>query len=103
MIVKADKGRTSVIIYTEDYLRAQIKLHKPGQSIRPIVNNRNAPGYKISKALVKKLNNAINLKNHYIIKDSITLANELIQININENHRMVTFDIKDLYVNTVYQ
>ena len=66
---------------------------------KQIVNNRNAPGYKISKALIKKLNNAINLKNHYIIKDSITLANELTKININENHRMVTFDIKDLYVN----
>jgi len=28
-------------------LRAQIKLHKPGQPIRPVVNNRNAPAYKI--------------------------------------------------------
>ena len=30
-------------------LRAQIKLHKPSQPIRPVVNNRNAPAYKISK------------------------------------------------------
>jgi len=80
-------------------LRAQIKLQKSGQPIRPILNNRNAPGYKISKVLVKKLNNAINLKNHYTVKDSITLANEQIKINIYENHRMVTFDIKVLYVN----
>jgi len=60
-------------------LRAQIKLHKPGQPIRPVVNNRNAPAYKISKLLVNKLNN-LNLRNHYIVKDSTALANDLTKL-----------------------
>jgi len=42
-------------------LRAQIKLHKTGQPIRPVVNDRNAPAYKISKLLVNKLINLLNL------------------------------------------
>jgi len=84
-------------------LRAQIKLHKPGQPIRSAVNDRNAPVYKISKLLVNKLNNLLNLWNHYIVKESTALANDLTKLKINENHRMITFDIKDLYVNIPIQ
>ena len=68
-------------------LGAQIKLHKPGQPIRPVVNNRNAPAYKISKLLVNRLNNLLNLRNHYIVKDSIALANDLTKMKLDENHR----------------
>ena len=159
MVAKADKGKTCVIIYTDEYnkkghnflnennfqklqkdptdkyqklitktllhsdlvidkkqkqyltqkkpqptnLRAQIKLHKPGQPIRPVVNNMNAPAYKISKLLVNRLNNLLNLRNHYNVKDSTALANDLTKIKLDENHRMITIDIKDLYVNIPIQ
>ena len=76
-------------------LRDQIKLHKPGQPIRPVVKNRNAPAYKISKLLINKLNNILNLRNRYIVKDSTPLANDLTKLKIEENHGMVVFDIKD--------
>jgi hypothetical protein len=36
-------------------LKAQIKIHKPDNPIRPVINNINAPAYKISKFLVNKL------------------------------------------------
>jgi hypothetical protein len=49
--------------------------------------------------LVKKLNSLLNLQNQYNVKDSTTLANDLINLKIDENHRLITFDIKDLYVN----
>ena len=58
-------------------LRAQVKLYKPGQPIRPVVKDRNAPAYKISKLLVNKLNNLLNLRNHYIINDYTALASDL--------------------------
>ena len=158
-VVKADKGKTCVIIYTDEYnkkvhkflnennfqklpkdptdkyqklitktlqhsdliidkkqkqyltqkkpqppnLRAQIKLHKPDQPIRPVVNNMNAPAYKTSKLLVNRLNNLLNLRNHYNVKDSATLANDLTKIKLDANHRMITLDIKDLYVNIPIQ
>jgi len=153
-VVKTDKGKTCIIIYTDEYnkivhnfltennfqklqkdptdkyqklitktlqhsnlivnkiqmkyltqkkpqppnLRVQIKLHKPGQPVRPVVNNRNAPVYKMSKLLVNKLNNLLHLRNHYIVKDSTALANDLTKLKIDENYRMITFDIKDLHI-----
>jgi len=80
-------------------LRAQIKLHKPGQPINPVVNNRNAPPYKMSKLLVNKLNNLLHLRNHYIVKDSIALANDLTKLKKDENHRMITL-ISRIYMST---
>jgi galactitol-specific phosphotransferase system IIB component len=141
MVVKADKGKMCVIIYTNDYtekvhnflnnnnfqkvqkdhmdkykklitkalqqcdlivhkkqmkyliqkkpqppsLKAQIKIHKLDNSIRPVVNNMSAPAYKISKFLVNKLNDHQNLKHRYNVKDSTTLANDLTKLEIDKN------------------
>jgi len=59
----------------------------------------NAPAYNISKLLVNRLNNLLNLRKHYIVKNSTALANDLTKMKLDENHRMITLDIKDLYVN----
>jgi hypothetical protein len=34
---------------TPPTLKAQLKIHKPGIPIRPVVNNRTAPAYKDTK------------------------------------------------------
>ena len=155
MITKADKGKTIVFIYVNDYnskvydflnnknfqtlrkdptdkfqklvktalkqfdqiiskqqikyliqrkpqpptLKAQIKIHKPNNPIRPVVNNINAPTYKLTKLLTKTLNEYLHLKYQYNVKDSITLAHDLKKLTTVEHHKMITFDIKDLYVN----
>ena len=41
----------------------------------------------------------MNLANHNTIINSTNLALDLIKFNINKNHRLITLDIKDLYVN----
>jgi hypothetical protein len=154
IIVKADKGKTSVILYSDDYtekvhtflndnfqtiqtnptdifqkllnkklqqcnlivnknqikyllqkkpqvptLKAQIKMHKPGNPIRPAINNMNAPAYEISKYLANKLNEYLNPEHQFTTKNSINLAEDLTKLKINGNYRMLTYDIKDLYVN----
>ena len=43
-------------------LKAQIKLHKEGEPIRPVVNNIQAPTYKIAKYLNKWLSNTLQLQ-----------------------------------------
>ena len=54
--------------------------------------------------MAKILNQYITLNNHYNITNSVNLANDLTKLEINENHRFITFDIKDLYVNVpVYE
>ena len=39
------------------------------------------------------------MRNHYIVKESTAPANVLTKLKIEENHRKITFDIKDLYGN----
>jgi len=45
-------------------LKAQIKLHKTGIPIRPVINNRTAPAYKLAKHMTKILNQHISLNDH---------------------------------------
>jgi hypothetical protein len=154
MIVRADKGKTILIINTDEYtekvhlshrkqlphptkkhhrhlqeilqhcnlvidkkqikhltqkkpqppaLKAQIKLHKPGNPIRPVINNINAPSYKVAKHLIGILNRHLHLGNQYNVSNSTTVANNLTKLKINENHKIITYDIKDLYVNIPIQ
>jgi len=143
MIVRADEGRTIIIINTDEYTRkvqnfltennfhtlqkllqqcnliidkkkikfltqknpqtptlnAQIKLHKPGNPIRPVTNNTKAPSYKIAKHLTDVLSWNLHTSNQYNVKNSIAMAENLTKIEINENHKLITYDIKNLYIN----
>ena len=78
-------------------LNALLKLHKPDIPIRPVVNNRNSPTHKTARRLNTILNNRYNTIN------SNTLANEMVKPKINSHHRLLTLDIKDLYVNVPIQ
>jgi len=64
-----------------------------------VINNTQAPAYKITKYINKKMHHLINLPNNYNAKNSYEIAEELNKIQINENSRIITLDIKDLYVN----
>ena len=49
------------------------------------------------------INQHLHLSNQYNVKNSITLADNLTKIEINEHHKLITSDIKDLYVNIPIQ
>ena len=80
-------------------LKAQIKLHKDGNPIRPVINNIHAPSYKAARRLNKILQQCLNLGNQYTVVNSVTLAQDLMKLNISNKHRLITMDINDLYVN----
>ena len=80
-------------------LNVQIKIHKDNEPIRPVINNIQAPTYKIAKHFNKWLPNLIQLHNTYITNNSTLLGTELKTLYINEYNLMITMDIKDLYVN----
>jgi hypothetical protein len=80
-------------------INAQIKLHKPEAPIRLVVNNKTAPSYKITKKLNEVLNKHLPLTNHYTAFNSTSLANDLVNLIINDKHKLMTLDIKDLYIN----
>jgi len=88
---------------TAPKLNALIKIHKENEPIRPVINNKQVPSYKIYKYLNKRLNNLTNLPYTYTTKNSYEIGQELNNIQINKHNRMITLDIKDLYVNLPVQ
>jgi hypothetical protein len=60
-----------------------------------------ATAYKIAKYLIKIFNTHTHrtLNNHYNVDNSTNLAIFLTNLKINEKHKLITYDIKDLYVN----
>jgi hypothetical protein len=80
-------------------LNALLKLHEKDIPIRPVINNRTAPTYKVAKFMTTLIRDHITLHNLYNIHNSNQLANDITNLKITNECRMVTFDIKDLYVN----
>jgi hypothetical protein len=80
-------------------LTARLKIHKPNIPIRPVVNNINAPTYKVARFMAKSLKDYLNLTNTYNTVNSHSLAQGISKLTINEHRKLVTYDIKDLYVN----
>jgi hypothetical protein len=57
--------------------------------------------YYIYRALKqnKIINKNIALPNSYNVRNTLEIAQELTQVKLTKNHRIMTLDIKDLYVN----
>jgi hypothetical protein len=80
-------------------INAYIKTHKENEPIRPVIDNTQAPSYKIAKFLNNKIKAYINLPNTYTIINLGEIAQELHKLHSTEKHRILILDIKDLYVN----
>jgi peptide methionine sulfoxide reductase MsrA len=80
-------------------LRALMKLHKTSITIRPIINWKNAPAYKLASFLTKIIGEYITLPNTFNVQNTMQLISELNTISINQNARMCSFDITNMYTN----
>lgn len=80
-------------------LRSQPKIHKKNCPIRPIVNSRNSPGYKITNKLNQILAKMYTYTENYSIKNSQQLIEEIKNINIPHSAQLASFDITNLYTN----
>jgi glutamate formiminotransferase len=74
-------------------LNALIKTHKEDKPIRPIINHIQVSCYKIAKHLNKKLNQLISLPYTYTTKNSKEVVQELSNIQIDDQHKIITLDI----------
>jgi hypothetical protein len=79
------------------YIFGSIKLHKIDKPIRPIVNWRNSPGYKLAVHLAKILKYTIRLPNAFNIQNSNMLMTSLKQLDIQPYVKVCSFDIKNMY------
>jgi len=80
-------------------MRGLVKLHKEDTPIRPIINWRNAPGYKLAKMLAGKLTLKIPLPSAYNVTNTVQLTNDVIDIPYDHNIKFASFDINSMYSN----
>jgi len=80
-------------------LNILIKTHKENMPIRPVINNKLAPSRKLAKHLNKKIHSWQILPNTYNARNSLDIAEESVNLEMNISNRIITLDIKDLYTN----
>ena len=80
-------------------LKSLPKIHKKDIPIRPIVNFRNCPSFRLAKFLHGFLNKNFLFHNNRSIKNSSDLINHIHDIEINSNILMVSYDISNMYTN----
>jgi hypothetical protein len=97
-----DKNRSKYTLNikpTAPKINAYIKTHKDNNPIRPVIDNTQAPSYKIAKFLDRRIKECVNLPNTYTVQNSNNIVQELQKLHTTKNHKMITLDHKDLYVN----
>lgn len=68
------------------------KIHKPGDTMTPIVSNINAPTQKLAKHLVN-IFTSFKKFNSLSVKNNIELIENVSKIKIEVNDRLVSFDV----------
>jgi hypothetical protein len=84
-------------------IRGLIKLHKSDQPIRPVVNWRNAPAYKLAKLFTQKIQDLTPLPYSFNIKNTTHLIHQLKQTPITPSTRFASLDISNMYSNIPVQ
>lgn len=80
-------------------LRAQPKIHKVNSPIRPIVNYRGSPAYKLSMELNDVLNKHYVFQQQFSITNTYELVNRVKDIKIPVGYKWMSLDITNLYTN----
>ena len=80
-------------------IKGLIKLHKPEHLIRPVVNWRGVPAYKLAQLFTKKIRIIAPLPHTYTIGNTRELSNKLESTPILPHHSLASLDISSLYTN----
>ncbi|XP_036320425.1 uncharacterized protein LOC118734935 [Rhagoletis pomonella] len=97
-IIKPNQIHTLTIMNSSaPPMNALPKIHKLGTPMRPIINHRSAPSYKLSKHLKTILKDNLGLPNKYTISNTTELIEKIKDSAITMDTKLVSFDIKDLY------
>lgn len=72
------------------------KIHKDGYPLRPICSSINSPSIELCKYIVNILKN-LTKNSIYNIKDAVQFRDKVKNLTINENEKMVSFDVVSLF------
>lgn len=84
-------------------LKAFPKIHKVNTPIRPIINFRSAPSYKLSHFLQKYLKDNYKFSNNRSINSSTDFAHKVCQSSLRNTHRMMSLDVVNMFTSVPLQ
>jgi hypothetical protein len=76
-----------------------IKVHKQHRPLRRIVNWKESRGYKIGKHIKPLLKGVLTFPYSFNVQNSHSLAQSLSNIETDENKKLCSFDIENMYTN----
>jgi hypothetical protein len=80
-------------------MRGLIKIHKTESPIRPVVNWKNTPTYKLAKKLVEVLQTHTPLPYNFNIKNTAQLINDLTDIPYDHSLSLTSLNTTNMYTN----
>lgn len=75
------------------------KIHKPDTPIRPLINYKTAPCYKIAKVLQKVIKANITIVNNNSLKNNLEIIEKTKNLNILPQHKLISLDVTNMYTN----
>jgi hypothetical protein len=76
-----------------------IKIHKPGNPIRPVVSGIGSPSHKLAHHLNKLVTQYSSFKPKYGIKNSLDLISKIKDVKVPLKARLISVDIVNLFTN----
>jgi hypothetical protein len=80
-------------------IKGLIKTHKRGHPIRPVVNWRNVPTYKLARLLTQQIGQLAPLPNTYNLNNTTDLIKKLKNTPPLSHYALASLDITNLYTN----
>jgi hypothetical protein len=80
-------------------IRGLPKIHNTNIPIRPVINWKQAPAYKLAKLLSQLIQTHIPPPNTFNVKNSRHLMDDLMEIPYQQDIQLVSFDIENMYSN----
>jgi len=80
-------------------IKGLIKIHKPDKPLRPVVNWRNAPAYRLSTLFTDKINRLVPPPNSFNIKNTQDLLKNVDDTPVLPHYTLASLDITNFYYN----
>ncbi|XP_049940670.1 uncharacterized protein LOC126416829 [Schistocerca serialis cubense] len=78
-------------------LRSQPKIHKDGMPMRPVINFKKAPTYRIAKHLQKLVTKHYKVENNRTLINTGNLIENIQNIQVPHTASLISFDIENMY------
>jgi len=84
---------------TAPTIKGLIKMHKPEHPIRPVVNWRGAPAYKLARLFTQKIKQLAPLPNRHNVDNTRDVIKNLNDTSTLPHYTLASLDITNLYTN----